>query len=94
MRRSGRFDREITLSIPDEKARLKIFETKIRKLQIKDVDIVNLAKLTPGYVGADIEALIKEACLFDIFIINSINRQEWQVSKEYFKASQKSNFKR
>ena len=64
LRRSGRFDKEIMLLIPDEKARLKIFETKTKNLKMRDVEITKLAKSTPGYVGADIEALIKE--VFDI----------------------------
>ena len=60
LRRSGRFDREITLSIPNEKARYQILLAKTKDTKLADVDLMALAKLIPGYVGADIEALVKE----------------------------------
>ncbi len=60
LRRSGRFDKEITLSIPNDKARLQILEAKTKNTRLDNVNLVEIAKLTPGYVGADIEALVKE----------------------------------
>lgn len=64
LRRAGRFDREICLGIPDEAARLKILKTLCRKIQLpEDFDYRQLARLTPGYVGADLMALCREAAM-------------------------------
>ncbi|KAM9847390.1 nuclear valosin-containing protein-like isoform 2-T2 [Aulostomus maculatus] len=62
LRRAGRFDREICLGIPDEAARFRILKTLCRKLKLpEDFDYQQLARLTPGYVGADLMALCREA---------------------------------
>ncbi|KAF0027675.1 hypothetical protein F2P81_020416 [Scophthalmus maximus] len=64
LRRAGRFDREICLGIPDEAARLRILKTLCRKLTLPDdFDYQRLAHLTPGYVGADLMALCREAAM-------------------------------
>lgn len=64
LRRAGRFDREICLGIPDEAARLKILKTLCRKITLpEDFDYSQLARLTPGYVGADLMALCREAAM-------------------------------
>ncbi|CAI9601577.1 unnamed protein product [Staurois parvus] len=64
LRRAGRFDREICLGIPDEKARQRILQTLCRKLRLPDsFDYQHLAHLTPGYVGADLMALCREAAM-------------------------------
>ncbi|XP_072247637.1 nuclear valosin-containing protein-like [Leuresthes tenuis] len=64
LRRAGRFDREICLGIPDEAARLRILKTLCRKLTLpEDFDYQQLARLTPGYVGADLMALCREAAM-------------------------------
>lgn len=64
LRRAGRFDREVCLGIPDEAARLKILKTLCRKLKLpEDFDFGQLARLTPGYVGADLMALCREAAM-------------------------------
>ncbi|XP_044068952.1 nuclear valosin-containing protein-like isoform X3 [Siniperca chuatsi] len=64
LRRAGRFDREICLGIPDEAARLRILRTLCRKLKLpEDFDYQQLARLTPGYVGADLMALCREAAM-------------------------------
>ncbi|KAK1905559.1 Nuclear valosin-containing protein-like, partial [Dissostichus eleginoides] len=64
LRRAGRFDREICLGIPDEAARLRILKTLCRKLKLpEDFDFKQLARLTPGYVGADLMALCREAAM-------------------------------
>lgn len=70
LRRSGRFDREITLSIPNEKARLEILQTKTKTTRMEDVNLTELAKLIPGYVGADVEALIKEVRI-GLYMLNN-----------------------
>ncbi|KAI1894406.1 hypothetical protein AGOR_G00115480 [Albula goreensis] len=64
LRRAGRFDREICLGIPDEGARFRILKTLCRKLKLpEDFDFHRLARLTPGYVGADLMALCREAAM-------------------------------
>nr|XP_033792017.1 nuclear valosin-containing protein-like isoform X2 [Geotrypetes seraphini] len=64
LRRAGRFDREICLGIPDEAARERILHTLCRKLKLPNpFDFHHLAHMTPGYVGADLMALCREAAL-------------------------------
>ncbi|OCT79464.1 nuclear valosin-containing protein-like [Xenopus laevis] len=64
LRRAGRFDREICLGIPDEGARKRILQTLCRKLKLPEpFDFCRLAHLTPGYVGADLMALCREAAM-------------------------------
>ncbi|KAI9302445.1 P-loop containing nucleoside triphosphate hydrolase protein [Cunninghamella echinulata] len=62
LRRAGRFDREISMGVPDEKAREKILKVLSSKLRLEGTfDFAGLAKATPGYVGADLQALITAA---------------------------------
>ena len=62
MRRAGRFDREIMLGIPDEAARGRILAVQAKKLRLAGgLDLAEIARRTPGYVGADLSALAKEA---------------------------------
>ena len=62
LRRAGRFDREIMLGIPDEAARARILSVQARKLRLAGgLDLLEIARKTPGYVGADLQALSKEA---------------------------------
>lgn len=64
LRRPGRFDREITIPIPDRNGRLEILEIHSRGMPLgADVDLPHLADMTHGYVGADIEALCREAAM-------------------------------
>lgn len=89
LRRAGRFDREISMGIPNESARQRwafltysdVFRTGIRFLKIcysvfrilevlcrllrvtSDFDFPKLAQMTPGYVGADLMALVREAAI-------------------------------
>ncbi|MCL7039505.1 hypothetical protein MKW94_006534 [Papaver nudicaule] len=62
-RRPGRFDREIVLGIPDENARAEILSAVARNLKLSkdNFDLAKIAKLTPGFVGADLAALATEA---------------------------------
>ena len=70
LRRPGRFDREIAIPIPDRRGRQDILEIHSRGMPLKpDVDMSRLAEITHGFVGADLEALCREAamlCLRDI----------------------------
>ena len=72
LRRPGRFDREITIPIPDRNGRLDILEIHSRGMPLaSDVELSHLAEITHGFVGADLEALCREAamsCLRQILI--------------------------
>ncbi len=59
--RPGRFDRQVLVPAPDDKARLEVFKIHTKRMPLKDVDLKKLAKATEGYSGADIEALCREA---------------------------------
>ncbi|MEE4166018.1 MAG: ATP-dependent zinc metalloprotease FtsH [Desulfocapsaceae bacterium] len=62
--RPGRFDRQITLTLPDIKGRLKILEVHCRKVTIdENIDLALLARSIPGFSGAQIANLVNEAAL-------------------------------
>jgi transitional endoplasmic reticulum ATPase len=62
--RPGRLDRHVHVPVPDEEARRKIFEVHTRgKPLAEGVDLDDLAARTDGYVGADIEAVCREASM-------------------------------
>jgi len=64
LRRPGRFDREIEITIPDRSERLHILEIHTRGMPLEDdVDLRHLAAITHGFVGADLEALCREAAM-------------------------------
>ncbi|MFH2057349.1 MAG: CDC48 family AAA ATPase [Pseudomonadota bacterium] len=67
LRRPGRFDREIEISIPDKNGRYKILNIHTHGMPLsEDVDLVKLSEITHGYVGADIEALCREAAMVSL----------------------------
>lgn len=62
LRRAGRFDREIGLGIPSESGRESILRVLTKKLRLSgDFDFKSVARRTPGFVGADLSALMKES---------------------------------
>ncbi len=64
LRRPGRFDREVEISVPDKKGRLNILKIHTRTMPLaKDVNLEVLAGKTHGFVGADLSALTKEAAM-------------------------------
>jgi len=63
LRRPGRFDREIEVGVPDKAGRLQILKIHTRGMPFKNVLLDELASLTHGFVGADLEALAKEAAM-------------------------------
>ena len=64
LRRPGRFDREINIGVPDQKGREAILNIHTRNMPLaEDVKIKDLAKITYGFVGADLSALTKEAAM-------------------------------
>jgi len=65
LRRTGRFDREIEIPVPDKKGRKEILQIHTRHMPLeKGVDLNKLAEITYGYVGADLAGLAKEAAMF------------------------------
>jgi len=62
--RPGRFDRQIAVPLPDIKGRLEILKVHSRKVKLgPNVDLMRLAKATPGFSGADLAAIINESAL-------------------------------
>ena len=64
LRRAGRFDTEIALGMPSIDERVEIMQTLCKNITLREsFDFESIAVLTPGYVGADLKSLIREACL-------------------------------
>lgn len=62
LRRGGRFDKEINLGVPNEAVREQILRALTREMYLsEDLDFLRLAKLTPGFVGADLNDLVSTA---------------------------------
>ena len=85
LRRPGRFDREISIPIPDRKGRLEILQIHTRGMPLvkapgtEAVDLRRVADLSHGFVGADLEALAKEAamaCVRDVLPYVNLHTQE------------------
>ena len=65
--RSGRFDRQITVSLPDKKGRTEILEVHARNKHLaSDVNLENLARRCPGFSGADLENVLNEAAILAV----------------------------
>ena len=72
LRRGGRFDTEINIGVPNEQVRQHILKAQTRKAPLaKDVDFKKLAKMTAGFVGADLHDLVSKA-------------GSWQLSKYFY----------
>ncbi len=84
LRRPGRFDREIDIGIPDEQGRLDILLIHTRGMPLtEDVDLESIAKVTHGFVGADLEALSKEAAMRSLRkILPEINLEQPKIPVE------------
>ncbi len=84
LRRPGRFDREIEIGIPDDKERFEILSIHTRGMPIDEkVDLEQISKSTHGFVGADLEALSKEAAMRSLRrILPEIDLDEEKVSSE------------
>jgi transitional endoplasmic reticulum ATPase len=64
LRRPGRFDREIEIGVPDRDGRKEILQIHTRGMPLSDdVDLNEIANSTHGFVGADLEALTREAAM-------------------------------
>jgi len=84
--RPGRFDRHVKVDDPDEETRLAIFGVHTQNMPLaEDVDLKYLAKNTGGYVGADIEAVCREAVM--LTLRHDMNAED--VKMKYFKKAMK-----
>ncbi|MFZ5775448.1 MAG: ATP-dependent zinc metalloprotease FtsH [Thermodesulfobacteriota bacterium] len=64
LRRPGRFDRQITIMPPDVKGRLKILEVHSKRVRLSSsVELMEIARNTPGFTGAELANLVNEAAL-------------------------------
>ena len=65
--RPGRFDRQVTVSLPDKNSRIEILKVHAKnKVLDKNITLEHLAKRTPGFSGADLENLLNEAALLAV----------------------------
>ncbi len=87
LRRPGRFDREIEIGVPDRDGRLEVLQIHTRGMPLgEDVDLKKLADVTHGFVGADLEALAKEAAIRALRrILPEINLEADNIPKEVLK---------
>ncbi len=98
--RPGRLDRLMYIQPPDIEGRKKIFEVHLKGKPVgEDVDVEELAKRTDGYVGADIEAIVRESVMSALreFITSGISEEHVEeaiknivVKKEHFESAIKS----
>lgn len=84
LRRPGRFDREIVVGVPDERGRREILGIHTRGMPLGDkVDLVELARTTYGFVGADLAALTREAAIEAVRrIMPKLNLEERTIPAE------------
>ncbi|MGI0082777.1 MAG: CDC48 family AAA ATPase [Nitrosopumilaceae archaeon] len=84
IRRPGRFDREIEIGIPDEAGRKDILDIHTRGMPLEEkVNLDQIAKVTHGFVGADLEILAKEAAMRSLRrILPELDLEEEKFSSE------------
>src|SRR5574337_87605 len=84
LRRPGRFDREIEIGIPDETGRKEILDIHTRGMPLDEkVKLEQIAKVTHGFVGADLEILAKEAAMRSLRrILPDIDLEEEKIPAE------------
>lgn len=83
LRRPGRFDREIEISVPDKDDRLEILQIHTRGMPLSDdVNLKALAEHTHGFVGADLAALCKEAAMKALRSFNKVFDLDQEIPAE------------
>lgn len=84
LRRPGRFDRELVIGVPDEAGRRDILDIHTRGMPLSEnVDLAKLAFQTPGFVGADIASLCREAAMGALRrLIPDIDLNEGRIPEE------------
>lgn len=81
LRRPGRFDREVEISVPDKDGRLQILKIHTRNMPLsRNVKLEEIARKTHGFVGADINSLSKEAAM--IVLRNNLDKFHLEEDKE------------
>ncbi|KAJ2054393.1 hypothetical protein H4S04_000014 [Coemansia sp. S16] len=86
LRRPGRFDREISIDVPDQQARSRILQHYLQRMP-GTVDIEQLASATIGYVGADLSALCREAALLAISRRSHLTMADFAIAMRTMTAS-------
>jgi cell division protease FtsH len=77
--RPGRFDRQVLVDRPDKQGRIAILEVHLKKIKkLGDINVEELANMTPGMVGADLASLVNEATLL------AVRARKKTVEKEQF----------
>lgn len=99
LRRPGRFDRELEISVPDRHGRLEVLEIHTRGMPLgEDVDLKHLSEVTHGFVGADLQGLCREAAMICLrsalpdldhgaISLTAVQQQELVVSMPHFLAA-------
>ncbi|RIY34734.1 ATP-dependent zinc metalloprotease FtsH [Psittacicella gerlachiana] len=81
--RPGRFDRQVTLDLPDLKGRLQILQVHAKRVRLaRDVNLKTVARGTPGFSGAELANLINEAALM------SARQGNKEITMKYFELAQ------
>jgi transitional endoplasmic reticulum ATPase len=96
IRRGGRFDREIEIGVPDKDGRGEVLQIHTRGMPLDDkVDLEEMADITHGFVGADLESLCKEAAMRVLRRVLPDIKGDEEISKETLKKMivSKSDFK-
>ncbi len=96
IRRGGRFDREIEIGVPDKEGRGEVLQIHTRGMPLDDkVDLEEMADITHGFVGADLESLCKEAAMRVLRRVLPDIKGDEEISKETLKKMivTKSDFK-
>jgi len=96
LRRPGRFDREIEIGVPDKDGRMEVLQIHTRGMPLdKKVDLDEIAEITHGFVGADIESLCKESAMRVLRRVLPDIKADEEIPKETLKKMivTKSDFK-
>ncbi len=82
--RPGRFDRQIVINLPDLTGREEILRIHSRKVKLSpQLDLARVARATPGFSGADLEALVNEAALMAVTAgRNQVESQDMEESRD------------
>ncbi|XP_063364995.1 uncharacterized protein LOC134653545 [Cydia amplana] len=93
LRRAGRLEQEITLGIPTLKARKEILGILCKNMTLgNDIDVNHLAQITPGFVGADLQALVNKASTYAVkrIFIEIRAAEDEEIAKEEEKEKNKA----
>ena len=84
LRRPGRFDREIEIGVPGRDDRKEILQIHVRNMPLdENVDLDHIADVTHGYVGADLEAICKEAAMTTLRrVLPGLDLEEDEINEE------------